>query len=498
MNSKLSRREFTGLAVGSAVAALTVAHPLRASLPARTPMAPIQSVTHHEGVFGGVRVPYTASVETIDIADPDGKASARLAATSYVASKSSTQRPVLFLFNGGPIVSSAILHMGAFGPKRVAYPNNLKADPATFPLVANDYTVLDAADLVFFDPAGTGYSHVTGTTKPQAYFSVDADGRQTTQFIAAWSRKHKRVNSPKYLFGESYGTMRAAAVAQQMADLKEPVRLDGVFLMGQALNIIEWAQRPLNIISYVVSLPTLAAIAWYHGRAGHEGRTFDQFVDDARQYAGTHYLTALFQGKDIAPEEKRRVAAQLEVFSGIPAAFYLANDLKITKERFRGELLKDKGLLLGRDDARYVAPITTKGVAPDPSAIMLKPIYRHFRAYLRDTLKVTTPEAYRFSDVPKQGLEGWRWGATTPFSDWPYMSLISHAIAKNPSFRVVIGNGYYDTETTFCAAEYAIATSGWPKHLVEMHHYQGGHMAYSIESTLRDLMRDVRSFVRPA
>lgn len=495
MSSKLSRREFTGLAVSSAVATLSMAHPLHAfqGVP-----VPIRSVTTHEGVFNSVRVPYTASVETIDVADPDGKASARLVATSYLASGAGTQRPVIFLFNGGPIVSSAILHMGAFGPKRVAFPNNLQANPATFPLVRNEYTVLDVADLVFFDPAGTGFSRVTNGTNPQAYFSVSADGRQTTQFIVAWSRKHNRVNSPKYLFGESYGTMRAAAVAQQMADLEAPVRLDGVFLMGQALNIIEWAQRPLNIISYVVSLPTLAAIAWYHGRVVRAGRTFDQFIEEARQYGRTRYLTSLFQGDDIAPEEKKQVAAQLETFSGIPAAFYLANDLKITKERFRGELLKDKGLLLGRDDARYVAPITSKGVAPDPSDIMLQPIYRHFRSYLRDTLKVTASEKYRFSDVPRKGLEGWRWGATTPFSDWPYMSLISHAIAKNPAFRVTIGNGYYDTETTFCAAEYAIATSGWPRHLVQMHHYQGGHMAYSIESTLRQFMGDVRRFVTPA
>lgn len=186
MSSKLSRREFTGLAVGSAVAALSVAHPLRA-FPAVP--GPIQSVTKHEGVFNGARVPYTARVETIDVADPDGRASARLVATSYLASGAGTQRPVIFLFNGGPIVSSAILHMGAFGPKRVAFPANLQANPATFPLVRNEYTLLDVADLVFFDPAGTGFSRVADGTNPQDYFSVDADGRQTTQFIVAWSRK---------------------------------------------------------------------------------------------------------------------------------------------------------------------------------------------------------------------------------------------------------------------------------------------------------------------
>jgi carboxypeptidase C (cathepsin A) len=379
------------------------------------------------------------------------------------------------------------------GPKRVAVPDDLTADPASYPLVDNPYSPLDTTDLVFVDPASTGYSRVLPGTAPESYHSVVADGQQVTALIVAWLTRHERLSSPVYLLGESYGTVRAAEVAGQLAELPQPVLLAGVVLMGQAINIIEYCQRPRNIISYVVSLPTLAALAWYHQKVDRKDRTFEQFIDEARRFAQTDYLKALFQGRSIDPAERDRVAERLEELSGISAAYYREHDLRITKEQFRGELLKSRGLLLGRIDGRYVAPMTEKGLASDPSEVFMGSFKRLFAKYVHDDLKVDWTDEYISSaDV----MENWKWGGTSPFSDWPYTDRLSKMMKASPRFRVMIGNGYYDTQTTVGAAEYAARQAGWPEGRATLAFYEGGHVPYIIERSAKKFTDDIRSFVR--
>ncbi len=465
--------------------------------PAGITAAKAPVVTEHSGVFNGAEIEYRAIVESTDVARADGAPGARIVSISYIANNEGgeRERPVLFVFNGGPISASMWLHLGAVGPKRMAVPDDVSADPATFQLVDNAYSPLDAADLVFFDPAGTGFSEVLPGTDPQEYFSVAGDGQQMTAFIAAWLTKHGRLGSPIYMLGESYGTMRAAEAAAQLAELVDPLPADGVFLMGQAVNIVEYAQRKRNIISYAVSLPTLAAIAFEHGKGAPKGRSLEKFVWDAWDYGRKDYLTALFQGDSIDPKTRTRVAKKLEEYSGIPAAYYEANMLRITKEEFRVELLKDKGLLLGRNDGRYTAPITDQGGGPDPFSVVMPAFVRLFSAYLEEDLNLDNAAAYKqFADVG--GLNGWDWGAKTPFSDWPYVDRVSKAFDANPEFRVVIANGYHDTQTTVGAAEYAAMQSGWPKDRVRTSYYPGGHMAYTIEESAKAFCDDIRNLVR--
>jgi carboxypeptidase C (cathepsin A) len=453
------------------------------------------SRTPHQGLFNGAKVDYTTEIEEIPVSDGAQGPSARIVSISYIVrdAGAGSGRPVIFVFNGGPIVPSTTLHMAAFGPKRVAFSDDLTADPATFPLVDNTYTVLDVADLVFFDPAGTGLSRLDESTRPDAYFSVDGDARQFTQFVAAWSRRHGRLESPKYLFGESYGTMRAAVAAQQITRLDPPVRIDGVFLMGQALNIIETSSRPRNVISYVVSLPTLAALGWYHGRVDRKGRTFEKFLEEVRLYARTEFLTALFQGSNLAPAVRDRVARRLSELTGIPADFYAANNLRLNKYRFRTELLKGSNEVIGTNDGRYKMAAPKEGEAPDPSAVIGKAIAAGFSKYVNEDLLIE--EASYLNDAGVKGLEGWKWGAASPFGDWPYMVPINDVMARNPNFRVVIGTGYHDLLTTTGVAEYALAQSGWPRDRVRIAYYDGGHMAYTVEKSLKKMMDDVRAFV---
>lgn len=443
-------------------------------------------VTHHTGVFNGANVAYEAAVESVPVG------AATIVATSYLADGGKPQRPVIFIFNGGPISPSVYLHMLALGPKRLAVPDDLAQDPAGFPLVDNPYSPLDAADLVFFDPAGTGYSRVQPGEKPEQYFTVDADARQLTDFIVAWSRRHGRTDSPKYLFGESYGTLRAAVAAQQLGELKQPVRLDGVFLMGQALNIVETSQRPGNITSYVVSLPTLAALGWYHGRVAQNGRTFEQFMDDVRLFARTDYMAALFAGGALAPAEKARVAARLQALTGLASQQFVAKDLRVSKNQYRGLLLADQGQVLGANDGRYLARADPSGKLPDASGRIYPYVFSAFDAYARDALKVRGDYQY----IVASPAQNWNYGgAASPFSDWPFMASINKAMTAYPRLRIMVGTAYHDTLTTTGAAEYAVAQSGWPRERVTVNYYQGGHMFYTIEASLKKMSADMHAFI---
>ncbi len=454
-----------------------------------------KALTRHQGQFNGEIVDYTAVIEETIVTDGEEGPSACLVSISYLRDHvdDPSFRPVIFLFNGGPIVPSVYLHVGAFGPKRVAFPEDHTEDPATFPLIDNSYTVLDVADLVFFDPAGTGFSRVSEGTSPDAYFSVEADARQLRQFIEAWSRSHGRLDSPKYIFGESYGTLRAAVAAKQLTHLDPPVRLDGVFLMGQALNIVETSSRPGNIIGYVVSLPTLAALGWYHGRVDRGGRTFEQFLDEVRLFGRTEYLMALFQGNTLSPTKRDHIAHRLAAFTGLPVELYMENNLRIRKIPFRSALLKDRNEVLGYYDGRYTAAAVEGDKTPDASRWINSAVISGFKTYAKEHLRLDLSDY--IIDSPVKDLEGWRWGGATPFSDWPYMESIREAMDKNPHLRVVVGAGYHDLTTTIGASEYAIAQSGWPRDRVRIAYYEGGHMAYSEEKSLKEMMADVRALL---
>lgn len=453
-------------------------------------------VTRHKGRIGGQTISYTATVEGLSVTTAAAEG-ARIVSFAYTRDGSDpAKRPVMFLFNGGPIVASHYLHIGGIGPKRVAFPDDVTADPSTFALVDNIYSPLDAVDMVFVDPASTGFSRVAPGTDPGAYFSVRADAAQFVAFIRAWLKAHGRQGSPVYLTGESYGTNRAAEIAGQLADSAQPLKLAGIFLYGQAANIVEYSQRPANVISYVASLPTIAAIAYYHGKADRRGRSLETFLGDARSFAKGDYLTTLYQGSAAPDVDRRRVADRLAEFSGIPADWYLANDLKITKERYRVELLRDRGLLLGRSDARYTAPITEQGNGPDPADVLAQGVQRFMPIYLRKDLKVDWKDPY-VPAVEIGSLDDWTWGdGSSPFGDWPYYKGISRMMKLNPDFRLLIGNGIYDTQTTMGAAELLATQSGWDPARVTLRYYDGGHTGYSVAATAKAIGDDIRALVR--
>ncbi len=489
--------------VRSAALALTLAMPQVVTAQTVPPRESVSAIgkeavkTVHRGTYGGVRLRYTATVEAIPIAISSG-ATADIVSFAYTRDGvDASRRPVIFLFNGGPIVPSPYVHIGGLGPKRVAFPDDVKAAPETFKLVDNSYSPVDAADLVFIDPASTGFSRVTGGTKASDFFSNVTDAAQFIAFIKAWQIKHGRERSPVYLFGESYGTHRAAEIAKQTAEDPAPIPLKGIFLYGQAVNVVEWSQRPANITSYVASLPTIAATAWFHGKIDRKGRSIEEFIAEATSWATSRYLAALYQGSALGETGRRDIAARLEEYSGIPADWYLANDLKITKERYRLELFKTEKLLLGRQDARYTAPVTDKGGAVDPAEVLGDSIIAFFKQYMRSDLKVADPDKY-VSQSPVTGMTGWNWGAAAmgPFTDYPYYQGIAKLMAKDPEFRLTIGNGYFDTMTTLGGAELLATQSGFDPKRVSVRFYDGGHMGYSVDATARKVADDIRKLAR--
>ncbi|MBP2329240.1 carboxypeptidase C (cathepsin A) [Kibdelosporangium banguiense] len=465
--------------------------------------------TFHQGVFNGLRVDYNAVLRETVVPDGNGVPSVRLACTEYVAVEGD-QRPVMFVCNGGPIVAATPLHMAALGPRRIAYPDDIHADPSGFRTVDNEYCPLDVADIVFFDPAGTGYSRVLDGVDPGKYHGVEADAQQMTAWIETWLREHDRLGSPVYLVGESYGTIRVAVVARMLANLPNPVAVQGVVLISQAANIIETSSRPANILSYVVSLPTLAAIAWYHGKIDTTGRSLDDVVAEASGFAATEYLAALYQGTRLPAAQREPIAHRLTSLTGIPASRWLERNLRMPKHAFRVELLAEEGLVLYMYDGRYAGPpappppdedgksfaATVMGPQPTGVGAIENAIGPAMAAHLRDFLKVGWPEDYR--DADPAAANSWIWGqATSPFGDWPYMAELSTAMAKLPEMRLLICTGAFDLSTTMGAAEHAVNQSTWPVDRVRTETYAGGHMMYSIEASLRQLTDDLREFIRP-
>jgi carboxypeptidase C (cathepsin A) len=365
----------------------------------------------------------------------------------------------------------------------------------------NPLSVLDVADLVLIDPAETGFSRILPGGKRETYYGLEGDAQSVSDFIVAWVKANNREASPKYLLGESYGTQRAAFMAGQLAKV---MPLDGVFLFGQAVNMIETSQRAKNVVSYATNLTALAAIAAYHGKADIGGRSMASVVDEAYAFGMGEYLQALLQGGDLPADRRKVIADRLQAMTGISSAWYLDHGLVITKIQFLQELFRAEGRVLGMYDARYVSEPLKAGARPsDPFAKVIAPIEPMVRKHLAEDLGVTWPMTEYRAVAP--GASAWTWAPTLgpggPFLDYDYQARIGPAFAANPAFRLMIGTGIFDLTTTVGPARYMVAQSDWPRERVFQRQYFGGHMAYTHEASHKAFTDDIRAWAtggRPA
>lgn len=450
------------------------------------------------GTFGGRSIRYTATVEEQVLKSEDGTPKAAIVTTSYVAEPRDPSRPVTFMFNGGPGSGSVWLQMGAFGPKRVAIPSDARDDGAPpYPILDNPDSLLDVTDLVFIDPVGTGFSHTIGDTKGEEYWGVTKDAKSVAKVIRMWLSENGRWNSPKFLGGESYGTTRSAAVVHELEGAYNDVSLNGVILISTVLDFGAGAETEGAELGYITTLPSMAATALYHGKA--TAPSVEQFVEEARQFAIGPYAAFLLKGQNASAQERTAVRAELARFTGLSEEFLEQADLRVSSGRFYKELLRDRGLTVGRLDSRYTGvDYDNAGEHPDndPSFYGIDGGYtaavNHF---MRDTLGYQTERDY----VTIGYVGPWDWRLEGGRDTNAYLNVapyLGKAMRENSGMRIFVGQGWYDFATPFFAAEYALTRTGFPQDRIEWQYYDSGHMMYVRDEDRRKLSEDVRAFIR--
>ncbi len=459
--------------------------------------APNRVTAKRIGNFGGVKMAYTAIAGETYLKDKDGNPTAAIFSTTYLKDNPEPNRPVFFLFNGGPGSGSLWLHMGAFGPKRVNIPDAKDDGAPPYDITDNPESLLDAADLVFIDPVGTGWSHALGKTDPKNFYGVRQDAESVAQFIRLWLNEYNRWNAPKFLGGESYGTTRSAAVAYELNKQYNDVALNGVVLISPILDFGLEAEDEGNEMQYMGLLPSYATAAWYHGKIADKPASVADWAAQARAFATGPYISALIKGNSLAPDERAAIRKQLARFTGLSETYLEQANLRVTPGRFYKELLRDRGLSIGRLDARYTGKdYDNAGETPDndPSFYGIDASYpAAVNAYLRGDLGYKTDRSY----VSIGGVGNWDWRLGNGRDAYVNVAPgLARTMRENSKLKVWVGQGWYDFATPFTFAEYAMNRPGWPTDRVEYHYYDAGHMMYVHQPDRLKLSNDIRDFIK--
>lgn len=467
---------------------------------------PQSFVTSHQGTFNGKTIKYKATAKESYLKNSLGDSVASIWSVAYTQDgiANSTKRPVTFVFNGGPGSASVWLHMGLFGPKIVKVDSDAKKDDGAAPydLRTNEHGLLDLTDLVFVDPVGTGYSRVVGKGKEKDYWGLKEDAKSVAQFMRLWITENKRWFSPKYIAGESFGTTRAAAVGKELEGGGQNMALNGLILISQALDYDGSTSIHNNITSYVTYLPSMAATAWYHKKAG-QGKNLEDFIAECRKFTYGVYTPALYKGSLLTENEKNSIAEKLAYFIGLDKDYILRSDLRILMHRFQKQLLADKGLSIGRLDGRFMGDeadkLSENPHLGDAASYQISSAYTAaLNHYYASVLKVVMDRPYLTSNG-KIGST-WRWRTVPDGSYWePTPVNVSRALGetmrRNTDMKVLVASGYYDLITPFFDAEYTFSRNGIVKERVEMTYYEAGHMMYTHEPDLIKLSGDIRRFL---
>ena len=463
----------------------------------------VLSKTSHEITIQGKAVRYTATAGNYVLKDEDGNPKANIFFVAYTRDGQSdpARRPVLFAFNGGPGSSSVWLHLGLFGPRRVQMSNEGWALPPPGELVDNEFSLLDATDLVFIDPVTTGYSRAVPTTEDKAYHGFKPDIEAVGEFVRLWTTRNGRWASPKFLAGESYGTTRAAGLVHHLQE-RHGMYFNGVILISAILNFQTARFDIGNDLPHILFLPTYTATAWFHGRLPPElGRDLGAILDQVREFALTDYTLALARGKDLPAAERAKIVTALARYTGLSPDYLERTNLRIEIDRFTKELLRSERRTTGRLDSRFTGmdlDAAGETYEYDPSMAAIRgPYSGALNDYVRREL------GYE-SDLPYEILTG----RVRPWSYEDFENryvnvaeLLRQAMTTNPKLKVHVANGYYDLATPFFATEYTFSHLGLDPELqknVEMSFYEAGHMMYIHRPSLEQQRRELEGFLRRA
>ena len=458
------------------------------------------SVSHNSININGQEMAYTVTTGTYALKNDMGKEQASVFYIAYTRddARDLGKRPITFSFNGGPGSASVWLHLGALGPRRVLMDSEGGALKPPGKLVDNEASILDHTDLVFIDPVGTGYSRQAKDVDLAQFTGYENDYKAVGEFIRLYVSRESRWESPKFVIGESYGTVRAAGLVHYLQD-RHGMYMNGVMLISAALDYQTGDVHPGNDLPFVMFLPTYAATALYHGRV--PGTLEDDLVrvlQDAEKFAHGPYHLALMKGDLLSPTEFDRIAEQLAGHIGLSTAYVKRHNLRVPLEYFCQELLRDKQRTVGRLDTRLLgimADPSSPTLGSDPSfAAILGSYSTTINSYLREELGYDHNAPYRVM----AGLRTWKWES----GDYINVSLpLRQAMNQNPHLKVFVGNGYFDLATPYFATEYTFNHMGLEKaqqRNVTMAYYPAGHMMYIHHPSLAKFKADLVAFINSA
>jgi carboxypeptidase C (cathepsin A) len=446
-----------------------------------------------------------------DKADDDDHNPKAEAAMSYVAyfkkGAAPGTRPLTFLYNGGPGSSTVWLHMGAFGPRRVVTLDDQHSPAAPYQLVNNDSSLLDATDLVFIDAPGTGFGRIAGPNKEKAFWGVDQDGHAFANFIVSFLSKYGRWNSPKYLFGESYGTTRNAVLIN-LLETEHNVDFNGVIMLSQILNwgfsVDQPQLDPGNDLPYILALPTYAATAYYHHKLNPMPDDLPTFLTEVEQFATFEYAQALEDGNLLPDDDRKHIVEKLHDYTGLPEDYIRKANLRVNGGEFEKTLEGDQDTTTGRLDTRFSGPTIdplSKEADYDPQSAAISSAYvSAFNDYVRKDLHFGQDKTFK----PEIDIHHWDFAHTPPNESEPMtqgvnvMPDLANAMKYNPNLKVLVNGGYYDLATPYFAAAYELKHLDIPRKLManlDFKTYQSGHMVYANPASLKQLHDNVAAFI---
>ncbi len=461
------------------------------------PVTSRKSITEGSVTVDGKRIPYKAIAGVMVVKNGKGEPYVSMSYVAYVKKGVSDQskRPITFFYNGGPGSSTVWLHMLAFGPRRAVVGNGTLTPPAPYQLVNNGESLLDVTDLVFIDAPGTGFGRIItkkmgGVGTPEDVYGIDADAKTFARFIQQYITANERWNSPKFLFGESYGTTRDAVLAYDLG--RNSIDLNGVVFLSAVLNwslMLDFPKvEPGIALAYATGLPSMAATAWYHKKLPDRPEELLPFLKKVEQFATGPYLDALIKGNLLGAATKQQVAQQMHQYTGLPLSYILKANLRVTGAQFEHELLSGEGDVTGRLDSRYSGPALDpmgEGAQYDPmNSAIDSPTVALFNQYVRNTLDFGKGMVYRpgINVFMKWDFKHQQPGMPFALPMTPnVMPDLAVAMKQNPNMKVMLAGGYFDLGTPFFAAEYEFHHLTIPPKLqknISYHFFESGHMVY--------------------
>jgi carboxypeptidase C (cathepsin A) len=457
------------------------------------------AVTHHVLEINHKMLNYTATAGYMPIQNKSGEHVADMFFIAYVKEPIQEQslRPITFAFNGGPGAASVWLHLGAIGPKRVLISNASKPLSPPYELVDNENGWLDLTDLVFIDPVGTGYSRPAPGKDPKQFYGVKGDIESVGEFIRLYTTKFKRWRSPKFVVGESYGTVRGVLLAQYLHE-SYGMDVNGLLLISSVLNFQTFIFDPGNDLPYAMFLPSYAATAFYHKTSSVGERTnFQSTLEEVEKWALGEYMPALAKGDTLADTERNGIIKKLARYTGLSQDYIKNKNLRITKRDFSRELLRSENRTIGILDSRVTGLDKSGGTfSDDPSMVATLGAYiATLNDYVRTELKYENDLPYEY--LSAEANQSWNWGSA--IGGYPsVIDELREEISETGYLKVFMASGYFDLDAPYFATKYNVSHLGLKLSLrknITLAFYEAGHQMYTDISSLEKLRADVSTFI---